>query len=58
MFWAGVLHEGAHSMLTFLHVNDFCMKMFDSVATPSNMRAAGTETGIHLESEHARTAES
>jgi hypothetical protein len=45
----GVLHESANSMRSFLQVNCDLEKMFDSVTTPSNMRAPGTDTGFQLE---------
>jgi hypothetical protein len=36
-------------MRSFLQVNCDLEKMFDSVTTPSNMRAPGTDTGFQLE---------
>ena len=36
-------------MREFLQVNRDSEKMFDSVKTPSNMRAPGTDTGFQLE---------
>lgn len=43
----GVFHEGANSMRSFLQVNGVLEKMFDSLETPSNMRAPGTDTGFN-----------
>jgi hypothetical protein len=45
----GVFHVAANSMREFLQVNKDLEKTFDSVTTPSNMRAPGTDTGFQLE---------
>jgi hypothetical protein len=45
----GVFHEGANSMRLFLQVNGDLEKRFDTLRTPSNMRAPGTDTGFQLE---------
>jgi hypothetical protein len=36
-------------MRPFLQVNSDLQKMFDTLRTPSNMRAPGTDTGFQLE---------
>ena len=46
--WGG-LHGDANFMRRFFPIDDDWEKTFDSVTTPSNMRAPGTDTGIQLE---------